>query len=294
MPNTLRSAFITSPYDKEEECSNFLVENIDDSFLLTDLMSVDTEYTFTCWVKSDAAGSITFDKKTFDTTSIWTKQIIIFTSTGTDFSIRFGKTGSYYIYHPKLELGNIPSDWSPNPEDIEEDVDTNTTRISVSESTIKQLSDMISTIVVDENGSSMMTQTSEGWSFNIGGINSQLNKAAESLNNLSGSLEQANNTINNLNTLVNDVSKKTAYINIGTDSTGAPCIELGKEDNPFKVRITNTSIDFIDNFSTVAYINNRKLFIETAVIKNELQIGEGTGFIFKRRSNGNLGLRWVG
>ena len=294
MPNTLQSAFITSPYDKEEECSNFLVENIDDSFLLTDLMSVDTEYTFTCWVKSDAAGSITFDKKTFDTTSKWTKQIIIFTSTGTDFSIRFGKTGSYYIYHPKLELGNIPSDWTPNPEDIEEDVDTNTTRISVSESTIKQLSDMISTIVVDENGSSMMTQTSEGWSFNIGGINSQLNKAAESLNNLSGSLEQANNTINNLNTLVNDVSKKTAYINIGADSTGAPCIELGKEDNPFKVRITNTSIDFIDNFSTVAYINNQKLFIETAVIKNELQIGEGTGFIFKRRSNGNLGLRWVG
>ena len=36
MPNTLQSAFITSPYDKEEECSNFLVENIDDSFLLTD------------------------------------------------------------------------------------------------------------------------------------------------------------------------------------------------------------------------------------------------------------------
>lgn len=308
MPNTLQPAFITSPYDKEEECSNFLVENIDDSFLLTDLMSVDTEYTFTCWVKSDAAGSITFDKKTFDTTSIWTKQIIIFTSTGTDFSIRFGKTGSYYIYHPKLELGNIPSDWTPNPEDIESDVDdakntasdalnkseSNDERLTISESTIKQLSDSISMLVTDENGSSMMTQTSNGWTFNMGSINQALNNATDGLNDLSGKMNEADSAISNLESLSNDLAAKTAYIVMTTDEAGAPCIELGKSDNPFKLRITNTSVDFIEGSSRIAYISNQALFIERAIIKNELQIGEGSGFVWKRRSNGNMGLRWTG
>ena len=46
------------------------------------------------------------------------------------------------------------------------------------------------------------------------------------------------------NNAVNDLGKKTAYIVMTTDENGDPCIELGKEDNPFKVRITNTSISF--------------------------------------------------
>ena len=79
-----------------------------------------------------------------------------------------------------------------------------------------------------------------------------------------------------------------------TDSTGSPCIELGKSDNQFKLRITNTSIDFMEGSSRIAYIDNQTLYIERAVIKNELQIGEGTGFIWKKRSNGNMGLRWIG
>ena len=59
------------------------------------------------------------------------------------------------------------------------------------------------------------------------------------------------------------------------DEEGKPCIELGKDGNDtFKVRITNTSIDFLDGTSKIAYINNQSLYIEKAVIKSELQIGE--------------------
>lgn len=200
-------------------------------------------------------------------------------------------TGTTYVLikNLKFEKGNKSTDWTPAPEDM-----ATNERVSIAESMIEQLNNSISMIVTDEDGSSMMTQTSNGWTFNISAVENRINQAYETLNYLSGSVEQANNLINNLDSLLDDVSKKTAYINIGTDSSGAPCIELGKSDNPFKVRITNTTIDFIDNFATVAYISNRTLYIESAIVKNELQIGEGTGFIFKRRSNGNLGLRWVG
>ena len=114
------------------------------------------------------------------------------------------------------------------------------------------------------------------------------------LNNLAGTVNQVDETIGNLNDLANDLSKKTAYITMTTDDSGNPCIELGKSDNDFKVRITNTSIDFMEGSSKIAYLSNSSLYIERAVIKNELQIGEETGYIWKKRSNNHMGLRWLG
>lgn len=210
---------------------------------------------------------------------------------------------------PKLEVGNRYTDFSQSGKDLATGdavdqaqntaneangkADATENRVSVAESTIKQLSDSISTLVTDSNGSSMMTQTSDGWTFNIGSISEAINNATNNISNLTTSVEQANNTIDNLNQLANDLSAKTAYINMSTDETGAPCIELGKAGNAFKVRITNTSVDFIEGSSKIAYVSNRSLYIARAIIKDELQIGDGTGFIWKRRSNGNLGLRWA-
>lgn len=166
------------------------------------------------------------------------------------------------------------------------------TRVTVAESTIEQLSNTISSLIVDENGTSMMTQTSDGWRFDMGSINSQLSDAKDQLNNLSGTVDGVEETIGNLNDLANDLSAKTAYITMSTDDAGDPCIELGKSDNDFKVRITNTSIDFMEGGSRIAYLSNSTLYIEKAVIKNQLQIGEGSGFVWKTRSNGHMGLRW--
>lgn len=80
------------------------------------------------------------------------------------------------------------------------------------------------------------------------------------------------------------------YVKIGTYE-GEPCIELGELDSDFKLVITNTRIMFMEGTSVPAYISNQSLFIKKAVIEEELQQG---GFIWKARSNGNLGLVWKG
>lgn len=171
--------------------------------------------------------------------------------------------------------------------------DATENRVSVAESTIKQLSDSISMLVTDSNGSSMMTQTSDGWTFNISSITDSLSNAVNNLDNLTNSVEQSNSTLNNLKQLADDLSNKTAYINMSTDEVGSPCIELGKTDDPFKVRITNRSVDFMDGETKIAYVSNQTLYINQTVVRNELQIGDGSGFVWKTRSNGNLGLRWT-
>ena len=202
----------------------------------------------------------------------------------------------------KFEKGNKATDWTPAPEDmatsgemdeVSSTVADSEEKISMVESSVQQLSDSISMLVTDEDGNSMMTQTSDGWRFDISAITTTLNDAIETIENTSGDVENLDQLTSTLESLVNDLAEKTAYIIMTTDNEGNPCIELGKEDNPFKVRITNTSVDFMEGSSKIAYVSNRSLFIETAVIKNEIKIGETDGFVWKTRSNGNMGLRWV-
>lgn len=89
------------------------------------------------------------------------------------------------------------------------------------------------------------------------------------------------NTVSDLETAVKSISGKTAYITLSKDSDGLPLIELGKTDSPFKVRITNTSIDFMEGSSKIAYVNNNSLYIERAIIKDKLQVSEGSNFVWK-------------
>lgn len=160
--------------------------------------------------------------------------------------------------------------------------------------TVEQvLADSISSLVTDDNGNSLMTHTGAGWTFNMSAIKDKLDSTADTLNSLSEKSEDVDNILNGLNKLVDDLGDKTAYITMSTDDNGSPCIELGKEGNDFKVRITNTSVDFMQGSSKIAYVSNNSLYIEKAIIKNELQIGEKPGFVWQRRSNGNLGLHWV-
>lgn len=175
---------------------------------------------------------------------------------------------------------------------VQDQASNNEQRIISSESTIEQLSNSISHFVTDADGQSLMTQTSTGWTFNISSVQDQIDKATSNISDLQINLGQTSDILDQTNSLLNDVTKKTAYINMATDDSGAPCIELGKQGNPFKLRITNTSIDFMQDNMRIAYITNRQLYIEKSVVTDEMKVGSTSGFIWKKRSNGNMGLRW--
>lgn len=153
---------------------------------------------------------------------------------------------------------------------------------------IQQLADMISTLVTDGNGSSLMTQTADGgWTFSMAAIQEALESGAINLEQLAEALAAANGDIEKLSEslgLVSDYVKITTWNN-------QPCVELGETDNEFKLRITNTEIQFVDGTTIPTYVTNKKLMIEQAEVKGELQVG---GFVWKARSNGNMGLIWKG
>ena len=209
-------------------------------------------------------------------------------------------TGTVRFSNLKLELGNKPTDWSPAPEDVQSSLNSSENKsnnaleqTSEVRSSLEILKNSIETLVTDENGQSLMTQTGNGWTFNMGAYQTIIDKVTSNITDVKGDVDEVNQLANNASQLANDVATKTAYINMSTDDTGSPCIELGKSDNEFKLRITNTSIDFMQGSQKIAYITNQSLYIQSSVVTDEMKVGDESGYIWKKRSNGNMGLRYV-
>ncbi len=218
----------------------------------------------------------------------------------------------------KLERGNKSTDWTPAPEDaegeiatlstkytlLEQDVDSITTTVAshtaqltenseeltVVQSTIGQLADSISMLVTDGNGTSLMTQTEDGWTFSTSDIQAAVDRTSEALADLVAQCGNTDAAVEVLQQSVSDLGVMAEYIRIGTHE-GEPCIELGEGDSNFKLLITNTRIMFMDGSDIPAYISNKALHIKKAVIEEELHQG---GYAWVTRSNGHLSLIWKG
>ena len=154
---------------------------------------------------------------------------------------------------------------------------------------VEILADTIANLVTDGDGVSLMEQTDNGWTFNIGSINDKLSNATSDLEEAIEHLSNVDGSLDALNDAVNDLGILTDYVVI-TTYNNQPCIELGEIDSAFKLRITNTEIQFINDSVIPAYITNKKLLIEQAEVKNELQFG---GFSWVLH-DGNMGLMWKG
>lgn len=237
----------------------------------------------------------------------WVREILTGTLTqdaqSVTFVIRMTEDGTFYMARPKLERGNQVTDWSPAPEDLDfsnaieetngalEDLDNALTEeIIETRAELEILSNSISTLVVDENGESMMTQTGDGWVFSMGNTITDLNAAKENIDTLGQTVTNHDADIHNIEASIGNLQEITSYIRINSDGD-VPFIELGNATSDFKLKITNSDIQFIDGAEMPAHITNQMLKIRTAEIEDELIFG---GFAFAERANGNMGLFWKG
>lgn len=204
-----------------------------------------------------------------------------------------------YLTKIKLETGDKSTDWTPSVEEMatadevefaQETADNAQEAADRAESLIQQLSDSISMLVTDGNGTSLMTQTEDGWTFSTADIQAAINTTSEGLDSLTHEVKDTNSAVNVLQQAVDDLGAIAEYVKIGTYED-EPCIELGEGDSDFKLLITNTRIMFMEGSSVVAYVNNKSLHVKKAIIEEELQQG---GFVWKTRANGNMGLVWKG
>ena len=200
----------------------------------------------------------------------------------------------------KLEKGNKYTDWTPAPEDVDADIEDAAqiannalSKANGAYTEINTLKSTINNMVKDDNHMVSITQSASGGiQINMTQITNEINSMLDDLKDKI-STEEASDLRNDLNEAINNVESRTAYINAFQDEQGNPYIILGAEDSPFQVRITNTSIDFLQNGEVIAYANGQAFFNLRTVVQQDVQIGLGPGFIFKTRESGNMGLTYV-
>ena len=208
------------------------------------------------------------------------------------------------VKNVKIEKGNKATDWTYAPEDFLDDITAADEKaqkainsIVESQAQIQLLADSISNLVRTGEEGSLLKQDSSGlYYFDISNIQDSLNDATNGLDELEGVVLDANGKIDVLQSTANALVGLTEYIRSYTDDNDQPCLELGEADSTFKVRITNTEIQFEEEGAVPASISRKMLVIEKTMVKNELQFGDETEvdgvWIWKRRENGNLGLIW--
>lgn len=320
--NSLESATVVSPYGKEDECAKFTIDDGVGIFKLTDIMLAGRDYTFSCWVRSEAVGSVQVFNTTYETSTEWSHCVFTLTPSDTNLRIIFPIVGTYYIYHSQLELGNRATDWTPSPEDVDADISNigetaksaqDTANDAVNRAVdakfeIDSIRGIIQMLVTDENGESLMTQLGDGWTFCTSQLQGQVDAASELLDQLVEKLGSTEAVIEALSNSVDEFGVIAEYVRIGsytyTDENGEentePAIDLFETDTGFKLKITNTRIVFTDGANELMTVNSqtRTLVTPKANVEEELQMGSNSRtdgvWIWKQRANGNLGLLWRG
>lgn len=199
----------------------------------------------------------------------------------------------------KLEKGIKATDWTPAVEDMVSSDELNQAtealdqRVNTTSASIELLNDQIANLVVGKDGSSMMTQDESGWHFDMSTITGNMDAIQKELSNAQNEHKETEKLVNNINSTVDAVNKKTAFIDVGTDTDGRPTMILGSSESNFKVVITNESIDFMEGSNKIAYASNNRFYAPQMVTVNSIQVGEAPGFKWEVRASGNMGLVYI-
>lgn len=140
-------------------------------------------------------------------------------------------------------------------------------------SNIELIKNALSTLITDENGQSMMKQTSDGWVFEMKSILEVMNTNSEKVEELEGSAAETKSEVEQMDTLVKKLQENTAWIRMGETEDGEAYILLGSQDSNFQLVITQTKISFMEGDESPAYMSNKTMVITKAYVKDQLQIG---------------------
>lgn len=233
-----------------------------------------TTYSLSFYAKADSnltlvqATGGTNNPKEFNLTTNWTKFTRIFDSGTVTGSLTFylKTAGTYQLANVKLEKGNKATDWSPAPEDVQEDIkdsiDDATTAITEEyRSAIDQTSKQIELMI-----QSLKTETDAN-TESITSVTNQLQITTEMAQFVKTTTEQLQNAI--------DGKISTEEIREWARFDGAS-LELGASNSPFKATLSNTELAFWQGDTKVAYISNNELYILSAVIVTSIKCGNFT------------------
>lgn len=182
---------------------------------------------------------------------------------------------------PKLEIGNIASDWSPAPEDIEDRLDDSIVELSsqlqMTEANLKlELSETYyNKGDTDEKFESMeqsiIDATSEKINLQFTSIKNEFTDKTESMEG-------------DINDLGSSISEIQTYFDFSVDG-----LKIGKSTSDIKLKLENDKVSFVNNADVdLAYWEEDVFHVENGEFEKTLKLGN---FAFVPRASGNLSFK---
>lgn len=201
-------------------------------------------------------------------------------------AISQGKVVDLDIKKVKVEHGNTPTDWTPAPEDIQEDIENG-----------KQEAIEASRAYIDIKEKEINS--------NVENIKTVVDGHMTAISTVQSSVQQTENKVNTVFTQTKEIKNLTdqnttqleeykQYISMEPvkhegETEPRPTITLGQSTSSFKVAIDNKEIAFTGaSGEKVAYITGDELRINNVVVVRKLAIGD---FFLEQQENGHLVLK---
>ena len=215
------------------------------------------------------------------------------------------KNGYLKIKLPKLELGNVPSAWTPAPNDIfYSEVGNNNENIldliANNSSNINDINQSFNITVTDINGTQSDFTSYQEFVNYVQTQTGQIKNLTELTGEHTKTLSGVNTQIEQIVLDNGDLKKRTAYIATGYKdeiNKKTPFLELGVKDatdeskNHLRMELTNTLLSFYENSNDeepIAYFGGNALSITKGRFTKELYIGtdDNNYLVIKTTPNG--------
>lgn len=170
----------------------------------------------------------------------------------------------------KLEKGNVATDWTPSPQDVQIQLDDKPATAdleAVQKSIGDQIGGMVETLDGKANQSDLNTVNGQ-----LDITNEAIATQTQRLSTVEKTADGVKSSITTMQVTLNENAEVIASVETYMNFTETG-LEIGKSDSDMKVNITNTEIQFNDNGATVAYINGQKLYITESEVLESLIIG---------------------
>lgn len=275
--NTLESALTTSPTGTEEECALFKIDTTSNYFVFSNITTVGEQYTLTIWVKAAAPKTLIAAGSSIAVTTEWEKHIVTYTAGSVNMLFRFQDTGDYYIYHAKLELGNVSTDWTPAPEDSGETIDSVNQELEVIRESVSQLS------------------------VNADGITEMVSKTESTVNTLTGEVEKTQQDILEIKKASDQLTIDFQQISDDgvdkvTTKTGFTFNEEGlsitKTDSDISTKITEDGMTVSDSGEALLTANHNGVEAKDLHARTYLIVGGRSRF--ENYGSDRTGCFWIG
>ncbi len=171
-----------------------------------------------------------------------------------------------WLYGVKLEKGNIPTDWTPAPEDTQEQIDSKADS-ALTQEQLNALEAKRLQMEVELKAKATLEQVSELETF-INNLKQEDSDGRQKIIEITKAIEERVKEIEPIMEYSQKLKFMDTYITQGNGG-----MVIGANDSTTKVVVTPDRISFQSGGSEVAYISQRMLHIDNGVFTMSLQLG---------------------